>query len=348
VNRPTPPLLELVICTYNNASMLDFALSSLARQEPPTQADWACLVVDNNCTDATADVVAGHLRAGRIPALRLVHEPVQGLTPARLRGVVSTTAPWIGFIDDDCLLRDDWVRNGIHFALEHPTAGGFGGRVALDWERPPRGYVKRHGWCFAEQDHGPAERVVPALAGAGLVLRRAAIEESGWVDEPLLADRVGHELTSGGDVEMSLRVAGSGYELWYTPACELRHRIPERRTSFAYVAAMTRALGASQAYADALVWEGSVASWLATSVGRLCRAALVSSAMIPAAMRSRTRAADLAISWSFLFGRTRGYYRVARMDRDRRQALIGGARPTRRLRRPLLREASDGGVRRPG
>lgn len=58
MNRPTPPLLELVICTYNNASMLDFALSSLARQEPSTQADWACLVVDNNCTDATADVVA--------------------------------------------------------------------------------------------------------------------------------------------------------------------------------------------------------------------------------------------------------------------------------------------------
>jgi lipocalin len=74
----------------------------------------------------------------------------------------------------------------------------------------------------------------------------------------------------------------------------------------------------------------------------------VSSTMIPAAIRSRTRAADLAISLSFLFGRTRGYYRVIRMDRDRRQALIGGAHPTRRLRRPLLREASDGGLRRPG
>ena len=55
MNRPTPPLLELVICTYNNAPMLDLALTSLARQKPSTQAGWACLVVDNNCTDATAD-----------------------------------------------------------------------------------------------------------------------------------------------------------------------------------------------------------------------------------------------------------------------------------------------------
>jgi glucosyl-dolichyl phosphate glucuronosyltransferase len=287
------------------------------------------------------------MRAGRIPGLRLVHEPVQGLTPARLRGVASTTAPWIGFIDDDCLLRDDWVRNGIHFALEHPTAGGFGGRVALDWEQPPRRYVKRHGWCFAEQDHGPAERIVPALEGAGLVLRRTAIEESGWVDEP--CSRIEWDTSSPREATSRCRFAlGAGTKLWYTPACELRHRIPERRTSFVYVAAMTRALGARQAYADALVCKGSVASWLATSVGRLCRAALVSSAMIPAAIRSRTRAADLAISLSFLFGRTRGCYRVVRMDRDRRQALVGGAHPTRRLRAPLLREASDGGLRRPG
>lgn len=274
MNRPTPPLLELVICTYNNASMLDFALSSLARQEPSTQADWACLVVDNNCTDATADVVAGHMRAGRIPGLRLVREPVQGLTPARLRGVVSTTAPWIGFIDDDCLLRDDWVRprapDGRRVRRPcRPRLGAAAARVRQAARLVLRGAGSRPGGAGRPGPRGRRSR--PSAGGDRGV---------GVGGRALLADRVGHELTSGGDVEMSLRVAGSGYELWYTPACELRHRIPERRTSFAYVAAMTRALGASQAYADALVWEGSVASWLATSVGRLCRAALVSSAMI--------------------------------------------------------------------
>ena len=206
--RPTPPLLELVICTYNNASMLDLALSSLARQEPSTQADWACLVVDNNCTDATADVVAEHMRAGRIPGLRLVHEPVQGLTPARLRGVVSTTAPWIGFIDDDCLLRDDWVRNGIHFALEHPTAGGFGrpcrprlGAAAAGVRQTARLVLRGAG-----SRPGGADRTGPR----GRRSRPSADGDRGVGvgGRALLADRVGHELTSGGDVEMSLRVAG--------------------------------------------------------------------------------------------------------------------------------------------
>src|SRR5690606_16888901 len=49
--------LDVVICTYDNARMLDRALAALARQEAPEAARWSVLVVDNNCTDDTAAVV---------------------------------------------------------------------------------------------------------------------------------------------------------------------------------------------------------------------------------------------------------------------------------------------------
>ena len=89
---PAAPMLEVVICTYNNAETLDDVLTALAAQEPSSR--WSCLVVDNNCTDDTSKVVHQHVIAGVIPGLRSVQEPEQGLTPARLRGVRSSTAPW--------------------------------------------------------------------------------------------------------------------------------------------------------------------------------------------------------------------------------------------------------------
>ena len=55
----------------------------------------------NNCTDRTAEVVQKHIRTGTIPSLRSVQETSQGLTPARLCGVRSTGAQWTAFVDDE-------------------------------------------------------------------------------------------------------------------------------------------------------------------------------------------------------------------------------------------------------
>src|SRR5436189_3059393 len=108
--------------------MLDATLTALARQQPVAAGAWSCVVVDNNCTDSTAHVVERHCTEGAIPGLRSVREPIQGLTPARLRGVRSSAAPWIAFVDDDCILEPDWVAEALSFARTYPDVGAFGGR----------------------------------------------------------------------------------------------------------------------------------------------------------------------------------------------------------------------------
>ncbi len=52
--------IEVVICTFNNASMLDEALDALARQRGADPRRWSCLVVNNNSKDQTEEVVAKH------------------------------------------------------------------------------------------------------------------------------------------------------------------------------------------------------------------------------------------------------------------------------------------------
>ena len=257
------PPIDIVICTYNNAPLLDKALSALSQQKVPAELDWRVLVVDNNCTDNTQEVVENYrVLVGKIPQLSTVSEAHQGLTYARNCGVQNIMADWIAFVDDDCFLAEDWVEQAAKFAAAHPDCGAFGGIVILDLETLLPKYVLNYGYSFAQQEHGPSLQKKSCLVRSGLVLNRAALAHTGWIDKPLLQDRIGTKLISGGDVEIALRIYGAGYDLWYTPDCKLRHFIPARHTSEKYLIDINYGLGTSQVLGDSLLWSGSYRDWL--------------------------------------------------------------------------------------
>jgi len=311
------PSLDVVVCTYNNAAGLDHVLEALASQRVPGGVDWGVLVVDNNCTDGTAAVLE---RRARDPlALRVVREREQGLTAARRRGVQETSRAWIAFVDDDCVLGEDWIARAVAIARRRPEAGAFGGVVALEWEGDPPEYVQRYGWAYAQQEHGSEPTRVDCLAGAGMVVRRAALVETGWPDRQLLADRVGDELISGGDVEIVLRI-GARRELWFEPGPRLRHVVPARRTAPRHLARLAYGLGASKLFGDSMLWGGGYPRWVARS---LLEALPFARAALSAARRGRR--VDAAVSLSFLGGWLAGIWRLLRADPEWRDALLGAA-----------------------
>lgn len=312
--------LDVVICTYDNARLLDRTLDALGRQRVPPGVRWRVLVVDNRCTDDTPAVVERHRRLGRFP-LRRVEEPVQGLTPARVRGVRETDGAWVAFVDDDCLLAEDWVAEAARFAAAHPECGAFGGRVVLEWEAPPPRHALSVPYAYAGRSRGDAPARVRSLAGAGLVVRRAALEATGWPARQFLADRTGARLVSGGDAEIVLRLAAR-HEVWYTPACVLRHVIPERRLSRAYLRRIVAGLGASRHNATALTWRRGYPAWLAYSA----LASLVFALECTLDLRRRPGIGP-AIAYSPVRGWWAAMWAMWRMDPDERRALLGVAAP---------------------
>lgn len=125
--------------------------------------------------------------------------------------------------------------------------------------------MSNHLYAYACKYHGEEVKRRSWLAGAGMVVRREALEDCGWIDKQFLEDRTGARLVSGGDMEIGLRV-GAKYELWYNPNCKIRHIIPERRMSRQYLRRITYGLGASRHNAAALTWRGSYLSWFVYSV----------------------------------------------------------------------------------
>lgn len=238
--------LEILVCTYNRAAQLDRCLSTMAKQTAPWDT-WRVTVIDNASTDHTKAVVARHAEAGRLPGLSRILEPLQGLQEARRRGLTSVTGRWCAFVDDDCHLDPGWIMAARRVAAAHPHAGAIGGRVVIHWSVPVPAALRRNGWLFAEQDHGDAPKEVQALVGTGLVLNREALAKTGWTAAPLVADRIGRDLTSGGDVEITQRLAAAGYVLRYEPAMQLLHHIDRERLRRREVLRLSGGLGAGAA-----------------------------------------------------------------------------------------------------
>lgn len=313
--------IDLVVCTYNNAALLDATLDAVARQRVSEGVDWRVLVVNNNCTDETPEVLERHARSRRLP-LRTVVETKQGLTPARVRGVRETAGEWVAFVDDDCLLEEDWVEQAARFATGRAGCGAFGGQIIPRWEAAPPAYVLRRRYAYACKYHGETPHRRPWLAGAGLVVRREALAGCGWLDRQYLEDRTGGRLVSGGDMEIALRV-GAKYELWYNPACRLRHVIPARRMSRAYVRRVTRGLGASRHHAEALKWGGSYAGWLlysaAFGLGLGARGA------VELARDAFESGFDLPLAFGPAAGWCAAMWEMLRMDAGVRRGLLGCA-----------------------
>lgn len=92
--------LSIVIATFNRPAYLLRTLESLAGQTLPAQ-EFEILVVNNNSTDDTPAVFAGFARQHPELRLRMVAEPVQGISYARNRGVAEAEGECIVFIDDD-------------------------------------------------------------------------------------------------------------------------------------------------------------------------------------------------------------------------------------------------------
>ena len=318
--------IDVIICTYNNCALLDRTLAAIAKLRVPPDVTCKVLVVDNNCTDDTRAVVEEHIRSGKIPDLAIVSEPRQGLTQARRRGVLRTTGDWIAFVDDDCLLAEDWVEQAIAFARAHLRCGALGGRVILDWEIPPPAFALQFKYSFAQQEYGTTARQVSCLVGAGMIVKRSALADSGWIGKPLLEDRVGLQPVFGGDVEIALRIHGAGYELWYNPACSLRHMICSGRMSLRYLIDVNYGLGVSHILGEAMLWPRSYPAWLLTSAGDVLRASTRVLIQASRAALGRGTTEEVAIRASFVRGQWAGVGRVHRMNARERRTLVGVAK----------------------
>jgi glycosyltransferase involved in cell wall biosynthesis len=245
--------VTLLICTRDRAGMLAGGLEALRALEIPDGVGWEVVVVDNASGDDTGRVVEAFAASPGAPSVRLVREDRRGVGFARKRGLRESRGELVAFLDDDCVLEPDWLVATTRFAREHPRAGAFGGRNALDWEREPTALLSDYGDSFARQDWGDRAFGLPRgphrwLCGAGLVLRREAVLDAGYAERGMLRGRHSGGRGAGEDGEVQLLVRQRGWETWYAPTLRLAHRIPAQRMGLRHLCVVNHGFGRREPY----------------------------------------------------------------------------------------------------
>jgi glycosyltransferase involved in cell wall biosynthesis len=118
-------LVTVAICSWNRAALLRETLKQMTHLERNDSIDWELLVVDNNSTDQTPDVLAEF--AGQLP-LRL-REPKPRKSNAANLVVKEARGEYILWTDDDVLVEPDWLRQYVTAFQRYPNAEVFGGRI---------------------------------------------------------------------------------------------------------------------------------------------------------------------------------------------------------------------------
>lgn len=244
--QPPPPLIPLSVILPTHCpdrKRLARVLDALAGQTLAHDS-WELIVVDN----ASDPPVEADL--SRFPAGRLVREPVPGLSHARRAGLHASSGEILVFVDDDNVLAPDYLQSAVEVMRHYPRLGAAGGKSVPEFETPPPPWIADHHSLLALRDLGETalfagwNREYPVFApiGAGMVLRWNALET--WLNqtEPLLADRTGNKLTSGGDNDMVLHVLQSGWQVAYEPRLHLTHLIPAGRLDPDYLARLNEAV----------------------------------------------------------------------------------------------------------
>ncbi len=246
-------VFTVVICTYNGSQRLPLVLESLCQQKNVNNVDWEVMVVDNNSTENTQEVVNKYQEKWvKNSNLRSYFESEQGLAFARQRGVEEANSPWVGFLDDDNIPEVNWLEEVLIFAQKHPQIGAFGSEIKGDFDRkPPENFDKIA--CFlAIINRGNQEfiyevrnRILPP--GSGLVVNRQA-----WLNNVpkklFLIGKIGDLMLVSEDLEALIYLQKSGYEIWHNPRMKIKHKIPASRLEKEYLLSLIRGIGLVRYY----------------------------------------------------------------------------------------------------
>jgi glycosyltransferase involved in cell wall biosynthesis len=224
--------ISVLVCTFNRCHSLANALDSILAQVLPGPVTWELIVVDNNSTDHTREVVGKYCL--KYPdRIRYVFEPRQGLSRARNTGVREARGEIIAFIDDDVIAAPSWLQN-LTGSMRNPKWAGAGGRIvpppdfsAPDWltvggKRDLAGVLLPifdlgHEACLMER----------APYGANMSFRKSMFERYGSFRVDL--GRCGDSLLTGEDIEFGNRLLTAGECLRYEPSAVVTHPVPEDR-----------------------------------------------------------------------------------------------------------------------
>ncbi len=247
--------IDIVIATYNRADLLSRLLASIERADRPADLSVRTIVVDNNSTDTTPDVIRS-AQARWSGELHYRFERIQSKAAASNNGLAAVNGDLVGLLDDDEEVDRNWF-NVVRRMFQDSSVDFISGPYLPRWgAEPPSWLPERYraviGWAEGGDRvvrYGPSFQGV--MLGGNAVIRTALGSALGWYNTAL--GREGSKVGSGcEDVDLFQRLLASGARGYYVPDLVIYHYIPQNRLTKHYHRSWCYNRSVAQAQADAL------------------------------------------------------------------------------------------------
>jgi glycosyltransferase involved in cell wall biosynthesis len=243
--------VSVIICTRKpREDYFRRVLAALRAQSLPKE-QWELLVLSVAGDGPLSDRfdVSWH------PQARFILEEKIGKTHALLRAIEESKGELLAIVDDDNVLRADYLEAAANIGAEYPFLGAWGGSCLPEFEVPPPDELKP--WLgglvieklttsyWAKIPRG-GEALPP---GAGMIVRR---RQAAHYRELVLHDPVrqalgpnGQPANGGEDSDLALCGFELGLGTGRFPELELTHLVPARKLTLNYLENLYGAFGYS-------------------------------------------------------------------------------------------------------
>lgn len=243
--------ISVIICCHNSAGKLLPTLKALSEQEYKPGIAYEIILVDNNSTDYTATVAINSWKKFGNPfPLTIVAEKKTGLSSARTRGIHVSHYEYLVFCDDDNWLCKDYLNIVCSIFEDKPEVAMIGGTGCAELDKEaPEWFKNTNGFGYAIGCEGRQTGYTDSVYGAGMAVRKKMLQalNDGHISF-ILSDRVGKNLSSGGDSEMCVLVRASEKKIWFDERLQFVHQLPQSRINWPYYRRLRYAFGSSGVY----------------------------------------------------------------------------------------------------
>lgn len=239
----------IAICTYNRAKIIEKSLDAALNQSMASRF-YEILVVDNNSTDNTKQIVKKYMLENS--NLRLVSEPIQGLSHARNRAYKEARNKIIVYVDDDAVLGPDYLMCLENLFNEEKKVGAVGGPVSVGWLEPvPSWYEPGLDIWYNYLNLSLVRRVIKypkIFYGTNMAFFVSVLKQVNGFSPNL--GRTKENLADSEEAEIILRIEKLGLKIFYDPELCVIHYITKDRLDKGYLRKKAQEHGRSQCIAE--------------------------------------------------------------------------------------------------
>ena len=237
--------LSIIICSYNRASYISDALTSLYGQSSGLD-DFEVIIVDNNSTDNTKEVYAQWRQTNTNGQFTFISEMQQGASFARNTGAAIAKGEWVCFMDDDAVATTDYVKNIIKHIQDQPFIVGFGGRIIPKYiPGEPKWMSYYVSSLVGNFDYAPTacafENGKYPLE-SNMIVKKSVYDQIGGFNVNL-PGVVGILRIGGEGKELFYKIIALGHTIYYDPSICVHHVVEVKKLTSEYMYRVASGIG---------------------------------------------------------------------------------------------------------